>query len=147
MLLEDAFRYSEIGTVVYGAFSNSCWSLLLVVSYLWGGCVSCEQFFMLPGSKGHCCETRRCKNPANKSTDRSESKSTQQDCQTMPLDRSSGMHSQSDIAASLLSMPSGVIAAAVFVNFDQTRLRMLSHLDPVAELTPDIPVINAALLI
>ena len=32
--------------------SNSFCSLVLLVSYLWGGCVSCEQFFMLPGSTG-----------------------------------------------------------------------------------------------
>jgi hypothetical protein len=118
-----------------------------MVSYLWGGCVSCEQFFMWPGSKGHCCETRRCNKPAEKPTDPTQSKTTPQDCQTMPLDRSAGMHSQSDIAASLLSMPSGVIAAAVVVNSDHMRLRMVSHPDAVAALPPDIPVLNAALLI
>src|ERR1700675_3564923 len=92
---------------MYGAFSNSCWSLLLVVSYLWGGCISCQQFFMLPGSKGHCCEAQRCKNPVKKSTDRAGSATTPQDCQTMPLERSSAPHSHSDLAARLadISVP------------------------------------------
>jgi hypothetical protein len=58
----------------------------------------------------------------------------------MPLGRSSGMHSQSDMAASLLSMPSGFSAAAVVVKSDHGRLPRVSPLDPAVELPPDISV-------
>jgi hypothetical protein len=131
---------------VYGAFSNSCWSLLLVVSYLWGGCVSCEQFFMLPGSKGHCCETRRCKNPANKSTDRSESKATQRDCQTMPLERSSAAHS-SDFAAPLSTLAVLAGPAADVIDLSYSQARAVIEFDFTAGSPPDIPLTNSALLI
>lgn len=30
-------------------------SLLLVVTLLWGGCLSCPQYFMFPNSHGGCC--------------------------------------------------------------------------------------------
>lgn len=129
------------------AFANSCWSLLLVVSYLWGGCISCEQFFMLPGSKGHCCETRRCKNPAKKSTDRSGSQTTQQDCQTMPLERSSAAHSHSDLAGPLLAVAAAMGPATDVISLSGSQFRAVSEFDFTAGSPPDIPLTNSALLI
>jgi hypothetical protein len=128
---------------VYGAFANSCWSLLLVVSYLWGGCISCQQFFMFPGSKGHCCEARRCKNPAKKSTDRAGSQ-TPQDCQTMPLERSSAAHSHTDLAARLTVVS---IPATDVIELARSHAKAAIDFDPTAGSPPDIPVIDAALLI
>ena len=129
---------------MYGAFSNSCWSLLLVVSYLWGGCISCPQFFMLPGSKGHCCDAQRCKNPAKKSTDHTGSQTTPQDCQTMPLERSSVAHSHSDLAARLALIP---VPATNFIELALSHAKAAIEFDPTAVSPPDIPVIDAALLI
>ena len=129
---------------MYGAFSNSCWSLLLVMSYLWGGCISCQQFFMLPGSKGPCCEARRCKNPVKKNTDRAGSQTTPQDCQTMPLERTSAAHSHSDLALRLPAVP---FPATDFVELAQSHTRSTLAFDPTAASPPDIPVIGAALLI
>jgi hypothetical protein len=134
--LEPAFRYSGVGTIVYGAFSNSCWSLLLVVSYLWGGCISCPQF--LP-SKGHCCETQRCKNPAEK-----PAKAAPQDCQTMPLERSAAAHSDSDVAARLADIS---VPATDLIELAQSHARAAVEFDPTAGSPPDIPVMGAALLI
>jgi len=129
---------------VYGAFSNSCWSLLLVVSYLWGGCISCPQFFMFPGGKGHCCEARRCKTPAKKSTDRAGSQTTPQDCQTMPLERTSAAHSHSDVAARLTVVP---VPATDFIQLARSHARAAIEFDPTAGSPPDIPIIDAALLL
>ena len=129
---------------MYGAFSNSCWSLLLVVSYLWGGCISCPQFFMLPGSKGHCCEAQRCKNPAKKSTDRAGSKTTPQDCQTMPMERSSAAHSHSDVAARLTDIS---VPATDYIELARSHAWAAVEFDPTAGSPPDIPVMGAALLL
>jgi hypothetical protein len=129
---------------MYGAFSNSCWSLLLVISYLWGGCISCQQFFMFPGSKGHCCEERRCKNPVKKSTDRAGSQTMPQDCQTMPLERTSATHSHSDLAARLAVVPG---PATNFIELALSHAKAAIEFDPTAASPPDIPVIDAALLI
>jgi len=127
---------------MYNAFANSCWSILLVVSYLWGGCISCQQFFMLTESKGHCCEQQRCKNPAKKSTDRAGSQTTPQDCQTMPLERTSAAHSHSDIAARLADIS---VPVTNVIELARSHARAAIEFNPAAP--PDIPVIDSALLI
>jgi hypothetical protein len=43
------------------ALANTLLSLLLLTTLMWGGCVSCEQFFMWPGAKGCCSHDGRCK--------------------------------------------------------------------------------------
>jgi hypothetical protein len=40
---------------------NAALSLLLLSTLVWGGCVSCEQFFMWPGAKGCCAPDGHCK--------------------------------------------------------------------------------------
>jgi len=129
---------------VYGAFANSCWSLLLVVNYLWGGCVSCQQIFMSQQSKGHCCEERRCKNPAKKSTDRMGSQTTPQDCQTMPLERSSAAYSHSDLAARLTDIS---VPATDYSELARSLAKAAIDFDPTAGPPPHIPVMGAALLL
>jgi len=104
----------------------------------------CQQFFMFPGSKGHCCEERRCKNPVKKSTDRTGSQTTPQDCQTMPLERASAAHSPSDLAAQLPAVP---VPATDFIELARSHARAAIAFDPTAGSPPDIPVIDAALLI
>ena len=125
-------------------FLNALSSFLLVASYLWGGCVSCEQFFMLPGSNGHCCEKRRCKNPAKKSSDRSGSQTAQQDCQTMPLERSSSAHSHVDFGAPLAII---AVPAADVIDLTHSEARAVTEFDFTAGSPPDIPLTNSALLI
>lgn len=128
------------------ALLNALSSFLLVASYLWGGCVSCDQFFMLPGSKGQCCEKRRCKNPAKKSSDRTGSTATQQDCQTMPLERSSSAHS-SDFAAPLSAIAVSAGPAADLIDLTFSQARAVADFDLAAGSLPDIPLTNSALLI
>jgi hypothetical protein len=138
-----AFKYPKI-TIVNRVFLNALSSFLLVASYLWGGCVSCEQFFMLPGSKGNCCEKRRCKNPANKSSDRSGPQTAQQDCQTMPLERSWSANLHNDLAAPLAAL---AVPAADIIDLTHSDARAVTEFDFAAGSPPDIPLTNSALLI
>ena len=41
--------------------------MLLTATLLWGGCLSCEQYFMMPGAQaGHCCApSGECKRTPN----------------------------------------------------------------------------------
>lgn len=51
------------------ALASSLLSLLLVTSLVWGGCISCEQYFMWPGVKSCCTPGGHCKtkqSPAKK---------------------------------------------------------------------------------
>ncbi len=44
-------------------FANIGLSLLLLATLLWGGCLSCPQYFMFPASHGGCCNPAgHCKN-------------------------------------------------------------------------------------
>jgi hypothetical protein len=43
------------------AFASSLLSLLLLSTLVWGGCISCEQYFMWPGAKGCCAPDGHCK--------------------------------------------------------------------------------------
>ena len=114
--------------------SNSLTALLLMASYLWGGCISCEQFFMLPGLENHCCKTAKCNKPAGSS----KAGPVQQDCQKMPLEQASGSH--------LI----GVAPASAAVHDDsgvQVFQIAKRSLDPIADAPPDLPILNASLLL
>lgn len=43
------------------AFASSLLSLLLLATFVWGGCISCEQYFMWPGAKSCCSPNGYCK--------------------------------------------------------------------------------------
>jgi hypothetical protein len=46
---------------MYRALANSLLSLLILTTFVWGGCVSCEQYFMVRGAKSCCAANGRCK--------------------------------------------------------------------------------------
>ena len=123
-----------IKTTLLRAISNSLTTLLLMASYLWGGCISCEQFFMLPGAKSDCCDRNKCK----KSPKQSKPESSQQDCQRMPLEQASGSH------------PVGIaplVAALVIDSAVQVFYIAEPILDPIADSPPDLPILNTSLLL
>ena len=43
------------------AFASSLLSLLLLTTLVWGGCISCEQYFMFGGAKSCCSPDGHCK--------------------------------------------------------------------------------------
>ena len=57
--------------VVRRALANSILSLLLLTTLVWGGCISCEQYFMFGGAKRCCAPNGQCKTkvPAPQSSD------------------------------------------------------------------------------
>jgi hypothetical protein len=46
---------------VLRAVTHLLLSSLLLVSFVWGGCISCEQYFMWPGAKSCCGSNGSCK--------------------------------------------------------------------------------------
>jgi hypothetical protein len=46
---------------VFRAFASSLLSVLLVLTLVWGGCISCEQYFMWSAAKGCCSPNGHCK--------------------------------------------------------------------------------------
>jgi hypothetical protein len=56
------------------AFASSVLSLLLLTTLVWGGCISCEQYFMFGGPKSCCspdghCKTKKPASPQNARVD------------------------------------------------------------------------------
>jgi hypothetical protein len=90
--------------------------MLLIVTMFWGGCISCPQFFMLPGGEDNCCdEAGRCKKRSE------EPPVEQKQCQTMPLElQPSGVHHSPPVSvAEIDEIPVGHIAPHVAVNVGQ----------------------------
>src|ERR1051325_9559306 len=55
---------------------------------MWGGCVSCEQYFMFPGKHQSCCnKSGQCQRPGKTPT-----KSEKRDCNRLPLNRGDNAH-------------------------------------------------------
>ena len=53
-------RYS-LGRVVRRILASSLLPLLLLTTLVWGGCISCEQYFMFGGAKNCCSPDGHCK--------------------------------------------------------------------------------------
>src|SRR5258706_1508074 len=83
------------------AVSNSMLAALMVVTYLWGGCISCDQFFMFPQAKSDCCKKDVCERPSKGAP----SKTSPISCEKMPLDHRTGANPVSAAAATLIQLP------------------------------------------
>ncbi|MGH9657774.1 MAG: hypothetical protein ACRD96_04465 [Bryobacteraceae bacterium] len=118
--------------------------MLVLATYLWGGCVSCEQFFMLPGSADDCCQDGKCKET---SEENSLPDPPQRDCATMPLVHQQLQDSGSVIAALILSVPVHTLPAADLFTLHDGPWRPRRYFDPVAESRPDLVILTASFLI
>ncbi|MEP7354919.1 MAG: hypothetical protein ABI824_16955 [Acidobacteriota bacterium] len=127
---------------------NIVCSLLLMATYMWGGCVSCKQFFMLPGAKDDCCQHGKCKKSTESSNRGTSTGQAGQDCQKMPLAHGSASDSHGTIVAVALShITIDVIALPAVLNLPNTYWQPFSNFDPVAASPPDFPVLNSSLRI
>lgn len=67
---------------------SSLLSLVVAATFLWGGCVSCEQYFMFPGKHQSCCnKSGQCERPGKNS-----SKPEKLDCNRLALQRTATVH-------------------------------------------------------
>jgi hypothetical protein len=70
---------------------SSLLPLAVLATSLWGGCVSCEQYFMFPGHRQSCCnESGRCERPGKNS--QQPEKSEKVDCNRLPLQQTASAH-------------------------------------------------------
>lgn len=82
-------REAAILNAVLRAVSSSALALLLVVTLMWGGCISCPQFFMFPGKANG---TKSCCNAAGKCTRTPAKTPVRQECQKMPMEAHASGH-------------------------------------------------------
>ena len=114
--------------------ASSLLSLLLLTTLVWGGCVSCEQYFMLPGAKSCCAPDGHCKRsaPAGKSSGR--------ECKQIAFDHQKAFNLHIDL-------PIAAVVAADLPLCDVEQFaawRGGNQLDPSP---PDLQVLHSTFLI
>jgi hypothetical protein len=119
---------------VVRAISNSLLSALMLVTMLWGGCVSCPQFFMFPSAKKDCCKAGHC--------DRSKPQKTApgKECKRMPLEPASSAHVHAELPIAMTASMD-LLAPAVPPAPAFRAILQVEHSPP------DLQVLNATFLI
>jgi hypothetical protein len=114
------------------AFASSLLSLLLTTTLLWGGCVSCEQYFMWPAAKGCCAPDGHCKTkkaPVKQDSGR--------ECKQIAFDHQKSFDHHVDlpvIAEAPVDLPAQAIDA--FASWRGT--------DPIEPSPPDLQVLHSS---
>jgi len=77
------------------SLASSLLSLLLLTTFVWGGCISCEQFFMFPGVKSCCGSNRQCK------TKKTPAPQTTRECKQIAFEhqKSTDLHTDLPVGA------------------------------------------------
>jgi hypothetical protein len=72
--------------------------LLLLTTFIWGGCISCEQYFTWPNAKGCCAPDGHCKTktPAEKDSGR--------ECKQIAFDHQKSVDLHIDLPVSAISV-------------------------------------------
>ena len=118
------------------AFSNSLLSFLMVVTLLWGGCISCPQFFMFPEVEKSCCEKDgQCKRPAKTAPIK--------ECKQMPLEPAGFASAHVELAVA------AVVQTDIFVHpIPGPALTWIHSKAPVSEHSPpDLNLLHSTFLI
>jgi hypothetical protein len=123
---------------VLRGLANSALSLLIVATFLWGGCVSCEQFFMFSAGKQSCCnKAGKCERPGKNSP-----KPEKQDCNRLPLDRGENVHSVAPPALLPAAIGADIVRSSLCAFYRVTVFELLPDPSP-----PDRQALNATFLI
>lgn len=125
-----------IKTDVLRAISSSALSVVLLIGLMWGGCISCPQFFMFPTAKKSCCNKGgQCERPTKNTAPK--------ECKRMPLEHQSVSSSHVDLAASSLpGEPLHLIPVVGAVSLRSHGETLLVEHSP-----PDLTVLNSTFLI
>jgi hypothetical protein len=101
--------------------------LLIAVTLVWGGCISCEQYFMFSGAKGCCSPGGHCK---------TKQTPAKQDCKQIAFDH----HKTIDHSVEL------PVTAIVLVEQPYALFRVSSRV-PVDTSPPDLEILHSSFLI
>jgi len=119
---------------VLQTFANSLLSLLLAATLFCGGCISCEQYFMVSGAKRCCLPNGHCK------TTSPAGQKTSAECQRIACDHQKPIDSSMDRPA------------AQFVPFDPPPDPVNTHeswldMPKIEQSPPDLQVLHSTFLI
>ena len=121
---------------VLRALSSSVLSTLMVLTLIWGGCISCPQFFMFPKAEKSCCnKSGQC--------ERQDKKAPVKECTKMPIDAQGSASAHAQLAVAVLTTEPIVVEPTLEVS--------LSPLDEVTSAAehppPDLNILYSSLVI
>ena len=116
------------------ALASSLLSLLLLTTLVWGGCISCEQFYMWPNVKSCCGANGRCK------TKKSQDSQTTRECKQIAFEHQKSVDLQVDLP--IIGAPPPDLLPRIAEPF--TRSSRLQVIEPSP---PDLQVLHATFLI
>ena len=121
---------------VVRTLTSSVLSALVVVTLLWGGCISCPQFFMFAAAEKNCCnKAGECERPTKSAP--------QKECKRMPLEPQGFSSVHSELVAAVISSEESPVKPVLNGPF------MAVHQEPatVEHSPPDLNVLNSTFLI
>jgi hypothetical protein len=122
--------------------TNTFCALLVLTSYLWGECVSCQQFM---AQTPDCCHHDKCDRTSHDSS--KESSKFSQVCEQMPWSQAETQDSSAQLAQDSASVPVAILAITTLLDSNQTRGQLYRASDPLATSPPDLSILHASLLI
>jgi hypothetical protein len=125
----------SLGRAVYRAFANSLLSLLMLATLVWGGCVSCDEYFMWPGAKSCCSPNGHCKTKAPSSPQKPN-----RECRQIAFDHQKTVDHP-------IELP---MIAIVKIDLLLRAIESVEHwpgVNPVEPSPPDLQVLHSAFLI
>jgi hypothetical protein len=118
---------------VHRAFPNALLSLLLLTTFVGGGCLSCEQYFMWPGAKSCCSPSGHCKT-------KTPPQSSKRECNQIAFDHHKSVDFHIDlpiIAMVKIEVPVRTVEA----------LEGWHGVSPIEPSPPDLQILNSTFLI
>jgi len=120
--------------VVSRTLANSLLSLLLLTTFVWGGCISCEQYFMWPGAKSCCAPDGHCKTKAP------VKQRSGRECKQIAFDHQKSVDFHMDLpAVALAGFDAPLLTAVAFT--------ASPRLNPIEPSPPDLQVLHSTFLI
>ena len=106
---------------------------MMVITLMWGGCISCPQFFMFPGVKKSCCtKSGQCERPTKSAPAK--------ECQRISLELQDATHL-------LLDLPPAVTSSDLLAPVAAPLALRRSATPAVEPSPPDLNVLHSTFLI
>ncbi len=115
-------------------FTSSLLSLLLLVTLVWGGCISCEQYSMWPGAASCCSPSGHCK------TKTLPPPSSTRECQQIALDHHESLDFHTELP----------VVAVVKIEFPVHAIGALQRwhsVNLIEPSPPDLQILNSTFII
>ena len=121
------------GILVLRAVSQSLLSVMMVITLMWGGCISCPQFFMFPGAQKTCCtKSGQCERPTKSAPAK--------ECQRISLELQNATHL-------LLDLPPAMTSSDLLAPVAAPLALPRSEAPAVEPSPPDLNVLHSTFLI